>query len=224
MNSEKPIRDQAERLRKRVEKTGSHDDKRDSLPPRSEIHRQKQKKTNVKIKYPVIRLMALFFVLLPVIFFSIISYLEGAQGPLDSIERAGIELIDVQGGNKEKDAVDKEKDEEEDVEVPAIEDVAETDVDINPAPASPSSGGDKDSPAAPAVSLPAEEEAKDPPQTDPKPENQEEIIYHTVQPKETIYRVSMKYYGTSQGIERIKKANNLQGIDIQAGQVLKILK
>ena len=69
MNSEKPIRDQAERLRKRVEKTGSHGDKRDTLPPRSEIHRQKQKKTNAKIKYPVIRLMALFFVLLPVIFF-----------------------------------------------------------------------------------------------------------------------------------------------------------
>nr|WP_282597681.1 LysM peptidoglycan-binding domain-containing protein [Bacillus sp. REN3] len=51
---------------------------------------------------------------------------------------------------------------------------------------------------------------------------EETIIYHTVQPKETLFRVAMKYYNSQEGIAIIRKANNLQGNDIQAGQVLKI--
>jgi LysM repeat protein len=44
-----------------------------SLPPRSEIHRQKKSKKRVKwkLKYPVIRLLALFFILLPISMLSI---------------------------------------------------------------------------------------------------------------------------------------------------------
>ncbi len=47
--------------------------KREELPPRSRVHHQKQKKNKWKLKYPVIRLLALFFILLPITIFSIYS-------------------------------------------------------------------------------------------------------------------------------------------------------
>jgi LysM repeat protein len=232
VNKEKPIRDQAERLRKRVDrKTGHAIEKKETLPPRSEIHRQKQKKTNVKVKYPVIRLMALFFILLPVIFFSVISYLEGAKGPLNHVaERAGIELINVESSEIENNS------NEEDEEGPAIEEITETDqIDVASSPA-PNNDNDKNN----TTSVQAEGEA-----ANQKPEGQkpadtqttseaaaatpdtnagggEKIIYHTVQPSETLFRVAMKYYKSQEGIEVIKKANNIMGNEIQAGQVLKI--
>lgn len=53
MNKEKPIRDQAERLRKRVERKSEQAvEKKESLPPRSEMHRQKQKKNQSQSKIP----------------------------------------------------------------------------------------------------------------------------------------------------------------------------
>lgn len=219
MNSEKPIRDQAERLRKRVErKQPVSDDIKGSLPPRSDIHRQKQKKTNVKVKYPVIRLMALFFVLLPVIFFSIVSYLEGKNGSIENADRAGIEQIDVENSNRRKVI------EEEDAEVTAAEEADATDspeLEMVPAP-STANGGEKESTVTPSTSEDQDKAAETPVASAP-PEEQEYIL-HTVQPKETMYRVSLKYYGSNSGIEKIKKANNLQGIDIKAGQILKIPK
>lgn len=219
MNSEKPIRDQAERLRKRVErKQPVSDDMNGSLPPRSDIHRQKQKKTNVKVKYPVIRLMALFFVLLPVIFFSIVSYLEGKNGTLDHVDRAGIEQIDVENSNREKINV------EEETEVTAFEEADAIDspeLEMVPAPSS-TNGGEKES-AVPASPSEDTNKAAETAAAPAQPQEQE-FIMHTVQPKETMYRVSLKYYGSNSGIEKIKKANNLQGIDIKAGQILKIPK
>lgn len=233
MNNEKPIRDQAERLRKKVERKTDQAtaEKKDSLPPRGELHRQKQKKTKVKVKYPVIRLMALFFILLPVTFFSIISYLEGSKGPFEiSKEQAGVELIDVESSSKAK-AENKEGE-----GAPAIDEISESQqIDLPAAPA-PSSGGDKNSPSslninsekeqkkesdkATAVTQPAAEVSAQPPVDSSAGE--EKIVFHTVQPNETLFRVAMKYYKTQAGIEIIRKANNIKGNEIQAGQVLKI--
>lgn len=236
MNKEKPIRDQAERLRKRVErKSGNNIEKKELLPPRSEMHRQKQKKTKVKVKYPVIRLMALFFILLPISFFSIISYLDGTKIPLNkTLERAGVELINV-----ESKADTNSKEQEAGQEAPSYEEIADPDgIDVVAAGPAPSSGGDKNTVEVPVdgekkeggkTEVPASAEtAKEPANTEDTktaeekaPENSE-VIYHTVKPSETLFRVAMTYYKSQDGIPIIKKANNLQGNEIQAGQVLKI--
>lgn len=239
MNKEKPIRDQAERLRKRVERKTEHAvEKREKLPPRSEIHRQKQKKTKVKVKYPVIRLMALFFILLPITFFSIISYLEGGKGPIDfTSDRAGVELIDVEDTGKGKAGDNNANDEE----APAIEDITDdAEIDVAVAAPAPEAGEDKNSSdlkaedqqnsgtaAAGPVKEPANDSAQETPETTAAPVDnnaggQEKILYHTVQPSETLFRVAMKYYKSQDGIPIIKRANNIQGNEIQAGQVLKI--
>ncbi|MDT9024703.1 LysM peptidoglycan-binding domain-containing protein [Rossellomorea yichunensis] len=48
------------------------------------------------------------------------------------------------------------------------------------------------------------------------------IVYHTVAPKETLFRIAMKYYNSQSGVERIKEWNNIQNNEIQTGQVLEI--
>jgi LysM repeat protein len=237
VNKEKPIRDQAERLRKRVERKSEHAvEKKESLPPRSEMHRQKQKKTKVKVKYPVIRLMALFFILLPISFFSIISYLDGAKVSLKKpLERAGVEMINVES---QEDG--KVVDQEEDQEAPSYEEIAEPDeIGVVAAGPAPSSSGDKNTTDTPVDGDAAENEKKTvPASSEPEAEpavaegttppeektstNSEKIIYHTVKPSETLFRVAMTYYKSQEGIPIIKKANNIQGNEIQAGQVLKI--
>lgn len=247
MNKEKPIRDQAERLRKRVErKTENAVEKREALPPRSEIHRQKQKKTKVKVKYPVIRLMALFFILLPIIFFSIISYLEGGKGPLDiSADRAGVEMIDVEDGGKSKvdgnNNNNNNNNNNEDEDAPAIEEIAdESNIDVAVAAPAPEAGNDKNSSSTDPVDKQKNSASVTGPEDTTATETvvestdsaavstgtnegaAEKIVYHTVQPNETLFRVAMKYYKSQDGIPIIKSANNIQGNEIKAGQVLKI--
>jgi LysM repeat protein len=237
VNKEKPIRDQAERLRKRVERKSENTiEKKESLPPRSEMHRQKQKKTKVKVKYPVIRLMALFFILLPISFFSILSYLDGAKMPLNkTLERAGVEMINVET----KDDTNS-KEQEADQEAPSYEEIADPDgIDVVAAGPAPSSGGDKNTVEVPVVdeekeggktAVPASAETVKEPAIaeDAKAaeeiasESSEEVIYHTVKPSETLFRVAMTYYKSQDGIPIIQKANNLKGNEIQTGQVLKI--
>ena len=86
MNKEEPYRDQAERLKQRIEKINEKKPEgvREQLPPREQIHREKRQKTKWKVKYPVIRILVLSFILLPIIIFSVYSYLEGEKnsGPL----------------------------------------------------------------------------------------------------------------------------------------------
>src|SRR3954468_12877047 len=79
MNQEEPYRDQAERLKQRIQKINEKVEESDDLPPREQIHRQKKKKTKWKLKYPVIRLLVLCFILLPIIIFSVISYRDGGK-------------------------------------------------------------------------------------------------------------------------------------------------
>ena len=43
---------------------------------------------------------------------------------------------------------------------------------------------------------------------------------HTVQPNETIYRISVNYYGNGDAVERIKAANGLTSNEISVGQTL----
>lgn len=238
MNKEKPIRDQAERLRKRVERKSENiAEKKESLPPRSEMQRQKQNKTKVKVKYPVIRLMALLFILLPISFFSIISYLDGVNVPLNkSQERAGVEMINVESQEDGNVVVDQE----EDQAAPSYEEIADTDeIDVVAAGPAPSSSGDKDAAQTPVdgekkesgiISVPASSEpdkgtAVTEGTTATREDvsiSREKIIYHTVKSNETLFRVSMIYYKSQEGIPIIKKANNIQGNEIQAGQVLEI--
>ncbi|WP_412055367.1 LysM peptidoglycan-binding domain-containing protein [Bacillus haynesii] len=79
-------------------------------------------------------------------------------------------------------------------------------------------------PAAPKQ--PAEQEKKTanaaqtpPVQQAPQPKK---VLKHTVGEKETLFRISMKYYKNRSGEEKIRNYNQLSGNNVYAGQVLDI--
>ncbi|TCN23010.1 LysM peptidoglycan-binding domain-containing protein [Mesobacillus foraminis] len=257
MNKEDPYRDQAERLRKKIERNKSTAPvSGDEIPPRSRVHSQKRNKNKIKLKYPVIRMLVLFFILLPITVFSAYNYLNGKVGTMgkNPVETGGYETISVE---KEKD-VSGEKDIQDEFLPVKIEEkepgTKEEPVSVDPAPLPKESvvtgSESKDAPAAStdqeeqtptikaskrqevvSVPEPAPQKSEPPSQNEqggvspkPEPENtqKEKVIYHTVQSGETLFRVAMKYYQSQAGIEIIRKANNLQGNEIQLGQVLKI--
>lgn len=71
------------------------------LPSRSEIHRKKRKKNKRKIKFPLLKLLALFFILMPIAIYSLYTYFE--QGPLKSVQGEDpFETVEMNGKAKEK--------------------------------------------------------------------------------------------------------------------------
>jgi cytoskeletal protein RodZ len=105
MSKEEPYRDQAEKLKQRIEKykEPEHEDL-STLPPRSELHRHKKKKTKLKIKFPLLRLLVLFFILLPITIFSIYTYLGNKHiGTVNtSVPAKGYETINFEKSKSEQ--------------------------------------------------------------------------------------------------------------------------
>ncbi|MGG5253761.1 hypothetical protein ACQYAD_09720 [Neobacillus sp. SM06] len=142
MNKENPYRDQAERLRKRIEKVQETKNQAASLPPRSELHRHQRKRTKWKLKYPVIRLLVLFFILLPIVSFSVYSYFSGSKNGKAvkaTVDSKGYETIKFEKAKPEK----KPKSQKEKTAKPDSQQQPdnagknETKPNENPAPASP---------------------------------------------------------------------------------------
>ena len=216
MNKEDPYRDQAEKLRQNIERKQFEEGqvvKREELPPRSRVHYQKHKKNKWKLKYPVIRLLVLFFILLPITIFSIYSTIArdriGDIQKTDGESTEGFETINIEKyDNKpieeeiqvEEESVDKGS--ETSVTTPKDQTNEENQGSLNQNKVSISEGllSEKKT----NESIPAS------------------TVYHTVQPGETIYRISMKYYKSNSGIDTIKSANDLKGNEIRVGQVLTI--
>lgn len=225
MNKEEPYRDQAERLKQRIQKINEKIDDNDQLPPREQLHRQKKKKTKWKLKYPVIRLLVLFFILLPVIIFSVISYLDGKKinsTVKTSNDSVGYETINLEKNDSEEN--DKKVEEEQAVinqenneTTKPEENNAQVNSTVQSSNAnqgiSPNKGGDKNGPPV--------QETKKRQSTTIIPKKSR-IVYHTVQPKETLYHIAMEYYHSQAGMNIIRQANHFQGDNINAGQVLKI--
>ncbi|SDM46657.1 LysM peptidoglycan-binding domain-containing protein [Bacillus sp. OK048] len=223
MNKEEPFRHQAERLKQRIEKINEETvEPREQLPPREQIHREKRKKTKWKIKYPIIRILVLFFILLPIAIFSAYSYLEGgkSKGPEKvSGDSSGYEVINFEksetDSNNEKKAenekdISTEVEPEEKIEV-LQPDSSDTQVE---SPAS-EQGAEENS----GISTETTESAA--PQSN-SIIGSETVIFHTVKKGENLYRISLKYFQSKNGEEIIRKANNLKGNEIFLGQVLEI--
>jgi LysM repeat protein len=228
MNKEEPYRNQAEKNRQRIERTSETTvEERVQLPPREQVHREKRKKskTKLKLKYPVIRILVLFFILLPIVIFSVYTYLEGGvkkDTEKVSNDSSGYEVINFEKKNTET----KDKPVEEEIESTEADEVKEEEVQVEDTIESSDentnvnqevieTGGVADKNSGGQVETPITNESA-------PPENPEKIVYHTVQKGENLYRIALKYYQSKAGEEKIRKANNLKGDEIYLGQVLKI--
>ncbi|WP_394232815.1 LysM peptidoglycan-binding domain-containing protein [Niallia oryzisoli] len=232
MNKEDPYRDQAERLRQRIKPVGFEEGKavdREELPPRSRVHQQKRKKTKWKLKYPVIRLLVLFFILLPITIFSIYSTVAknkiGHTEPAVGESTDGFEFIDIDNPEDTKSTNEvspkEESPKEEENSQTADEGEGE---DSESLEADPKAGEmdeslrqqDSNEPTTDISSLLEES------RNDANHSNQKDTVYHTVKPGETIFRISMMYYKSKEGIDTIRETNGLSSNEIKVGQVLTI--
>lgn len=228
MSKEDPYRDQAEKLRQRFEKVNENPVDDSNLPPRGEMHRNRKKKTKWKLKFPIIRLLVLFFFLLLITIFSVYTYIDGKK--YHRVEKASVsnqeyEAINFEN-NKTKNSPSKDSQVNQSPSEEATTGNDKKGVNSNgqsnpvtnqkpsvltpPAPSTTRTNGADLDKNGKNVALTA------------KKENSYNIIYHTVQPQETLYRISMKYFHSDAGIEIIKQANHIQDQNIETGQVLKI--
>ncbi|WP_144547523.1 LysM peptidoglycan-binding domain-containing protein [Bacillus sp. X1(2014)] len=204
MNSEEPYRDQAERLKQRIEKINEKMDLKDDLPPRERIHRQKKRRTKWKLKYPVIRLLVLFFILLPIIIFSVISYRDGATKvngvPKNTEDSVGYETINLETSDDEEE--------------PKVEDLDQS-KETNPVDNTTVQPSNEVKQAETTEPIKKTAEVSTEPQKN-------STVTHKVKPNENLYRIALKYYHSPKGMDIIMKANNLKSKQVNAGQILKI--
>ncbi|MGG3561211.1 LysM peptidoglycan-binding domain-containing protein [Neobacillus rhizosphaerae] len=233
MNKEEPYRDQAERLKQRIQKINEKVEYGDELPPREQIHRQKKKKTKWKLRFPVIRILALCFILLPIIIFSVISYRDSGKKIIGtektSSDSIGYETINLDN-NEDENKANSEKnednihddsnvsnsEEQSESKVPVVEEKSTDDSSQPNTQSVPASSNQ-----APAVKQQTDKNSSAQTETK-KTEPTVRVKYHKVQPGEGLYRIAMNYYQSQKGIDIIKKANHLTSENIYAGQVLKI--
>ncbi|MEH7107377.1 LysM peptidoglycan-binding domain-containing protein [Bacillus sp. JJ1764] len=225
MNKEDQYRDQAESLRQKVKEINGNTnhtvENMDPLPPREQLHRNKKKKMKWKVKYPVIRLLVLFFFLLPVIIFSVIFYRDGhkiSNAVKTSGEHVGYETVNLET-TKEKKIKDQRKTEN----TPVGKEDENSQIQSETAP--PNTGevsnqGGANFGGSDKNSTPQKVVVK--PQPKPAPQQTSKVVYHTVRAKETLFGIAMKYYRSQTGMDIIKRANQLQGDQLTEGQVLKI--
>lgn len=193
-----------------------------SLPSRKEVHGKKKQKMKLKMKFPLVKLLALFFVLLPITVLAIYTSLskDDSTEAVDGNQASYSEVKGFESYNKEDSKVvvettDKEEKEEasaskeepadkqektEAVEEPKEEAVVEETKEPTPTTT--------ETPAETPAETPKKEEAK--------------VIQHTVKPNETIFRIAMTYFSSQEGIEIIKQYNGLSSNEITVGQVLQI--
>ncbi|ALC90086.1 hypothetical protein AM500_10045 [Bacillus sp. FJAT-18017] len=246
MNKEDPYRERAEKNRQRISRPEPDPNDVSSMPSRSKVHQDKKKKTVFKLKYPIIRLLVLFFILLPITVITVISYMDENQS--EQTLKTGYDMVSLEERENEVSIENKENTEE--VQSPETSDGADEEATSTMSPASPagqpvSEGKDKETLSSENAnaetprqvtssnSAPkAENQSADNSQSNDesskgktengKPESEQKVLYHTVKPGETLFRIAMTYYKSQSGIEIIRNANGIIENEIQTGQTLKI--
>ncbi|MED3995130.1 LysM peptidoglycan-binding domain-containing protein [Peribacillus frigoritolerans] len=235
--------DQAGELRSRIERQKA----KSSLPKRSKVHQNKKKKSKVKIKLPMIQLLALFFILLPIGFYSLYTYFQDRPLPVTKSDQVVLKEEDKESipttataeDLKEKESAkaeaEKEKEEaeakakaqQEAMEKAKAQQEAEEKAKTQQEAAEKAKAQQEAAEKAKAQQE-AEEKAKKAAaekkdvQAAKSDKEEYKVVLHTVQGEETLFRISMNYYKSQEGIALIREWNGLNGNEISRGQVLKI--
>ncbi|KJJ41815.1 hypothetical protein UM89_11075 [Bacillus subtilis] len=214
------------------------DDDGESLPTRQSVKNQReQKKKQGKTKTPLFTVLAVLFVFVPVIVLVTLFYLKSHPDNRDDYEDVFIDSSQskyeiVSKSKDKKDTTDTEKTKETALQQESkkksedtkVKEPAKSTTDKKqPAVAEKEDSANKEEATAGAASssqqteAPQKQQPAEPVQSEPK-----RVVKHTVQKKETLYRISMKYYKSRSGEETIRAYNHLNGNDVYTGQVLDI--
>ncbi|KOR79533.1 hypothetical protein AM232_14580 [Bacillus sp. FJAT-21352] len=245
--------DQAGELRSRIERQKA----KSSLPKRSKVHQNKKKKSKVKIKLPMIQLLALFFILLPIGFYSLYTYFQDRPLPVTKSDQVVLKEEDIESipttataeDLKEKESAKAEAEKEkEEAEAKAKAEQEAKEKAKAQQEAEEKAKAQQEAEEKAKAQQEAEEKAKVQREAEAKAKPQQEaeekakkaaaekknvqaakpdkegykVVLHTVQGEETLFRISMNYYKSQEGIALIREWNGLKGNEISKGQVLKI--
>lgn len=202
----------ASKPKSRVELHGNKYKKR-SRPTKPQ---ESDKKKNRKLSVPSVLLIIILLLPISITAFTLVSKgskLEGKPGSAsgeevfldDTSSKEEDPPIGEEKGENEKQPPSNQN-EEEKRDQPVQEPVVEVETEQTP-----------ETNAKP----PEKPETVQPEQKEP---DESESAFHTVQQGETLYRISMKYYKSQAGIEKIRSANGLNGNEINVGQRLVIPK
>jgi LysM repeat protein len=196
-----------------------------SYPSRSEIHNKKDKKKS-KYKYPAISLLALFFFLLPIVFYYSISYFDNRGKTVNGENISDYEDVLIKYGDEEEEEEEDQSSDEQSLEEPEEKTHESEQASVSSVQTNVNAEESPLKIAAKKEPQPAQEASvqPEPPKTEPEPEPKEEykVIEHTVGPEENLFRISVKYYRDRSGEALIKQWNQLSGDSVYEGQVLKI--
>jgi len=255
-------KDQAGELRSRIERQKA----KSSLPKRSKVHQNKKKKSKVK-KFPMIQLLALFFILLPIGFYIFYTYFQDRPLPVTKSDQVVLKEEDIESipttataeDLKEKDTAKAEAEKEkEEAEAKAKADQEAKEKAKAKQEAEEKAKAKQEAEEKAKAKQEAEEKAKAQREAEAKAKAEQEaeekakaqqeaeekakkaaaekknvqaakpdkegykVVLHTVQGEETLFRISMNYYQSQEGIALIREWNGLNGNEISKGQVLKI--
>ncbi|MBD8586739.1 LysM peptidoglycan-binding domain-containing protein [Peribacillus simplex] len=235
--------DQAGELRSRIERQKA----KSSLPKRSKVHQNKKKKSKVKIKLPMIQLLALFFILLPIGFYSLYTYFQDRPLPVTKSDQVVLKEEDIESipttataeDLKEKESAKAEAEKEkEEAEAKAKAQQEAKEKAKAQQEAEEKAKAQQEAEAKAKAQQEAEEKAKAQQEAEEKAKKEAaekknvqaaksdkeeyKVVLHTVQGEETLFRISMNYYKSQEGIALIREWNGLNGNEISRGQVLKI--
>lgn len=239
--------DQAEGLRRRSE--ASEKSRSGKYPSRSEVHKKKPSKEKKKLRYPLINFLALCFILLIIMIFIVTIYTQKHttvntdNGGYDYINEDSSDNTEPSGSTNSQSASDqasansatpKQKDtkqesskaaavnEENQKDTQKVKEDKPADVKKDEQP--------KNEPLTVKSELKDEkkreksksEKAGASETPEKESDKSVKVVKHTVLPQETLYRISMNYYKSRSGEEKIRKWNKLKADGVYAGQVLEI--
>ncbi|MFV9832590.1 LysM peptidoglycan-binding domain-containing protein [Bacillus stercoris] len=215
------------------------DDDGENLPTRQSVKNQReQKKRQGKTKTPLFTVLAVLFVFVPVIVLVTLFYLKSHPDNHDDYEDVFIDSsqskYEVVPKSEDKNNADTkdtketalQKESKKKLEDSKAKEPAKSAADQKQtAVAEKEDSANKEEATAAAASssqstVQRQEQQQKP--AEPAQPEPNRIVKHTVQKKETLYRISMKYYKSRTGEEKIRAYNHLNGNDVYTGQVLDI--
>ncbi|WP_432355095.1 LysM peptidoglycan-binding domain-containing protein [Sporosarcina sp. A2] len=223
--------------------------KTEGLPSRVQLHQKKKaspkrEKNDSRKGLTLINVILVLFTLIPIgIFVYVLSDLYNPKEDTTvSVDKSGVTievgsneppssssgtLADTEKNDgksdeeasKEESQQEPQKPEKKPVETPTPK--PEVKPEKKPEP-KPEVKPEKKTEPKPEVKPEKKPEVKPEKKPEPKPEVKPVGKTHKVAPNETLYRISVNYYGSGSGVEKIKAANGLSTNSISVGQTLVI--
>ncbi|WP_078432750.1 LysM peptidoglycan-binding domain-containing protein [Metabacillus halosaccharovorans] len=227
MNDLEKRSDQAEGLRTRM--IDEYKQENGKYPPRSEIHKGKDKKTKPKLKYPIISILALFFILLPILILSLNLY-YGSQEDESSTDKLNIgedrvyipkikesdnQSIETEQSQNENEVIESETKGNSNTS-------DENEVADESAPTIETKEKQNESETVNSTSTTTNEVTQSEGNEKDSEKQYSEIKTHKVAAGETLFSIAIKYYNNRSGEEIIRQYNQFSGNEIYEGQLLKI--